>query len=479
MLTSEESQLLKTKLITALETTSRKDRSKSEEFKVLVNNMHDAFNRLKSSLRLVSECLVKQTIEVQRVHSDTKSAYFEKERLYRYQEYVVERNFLRGREAMEERVIRNVAVAFAEFAMINARRIRRLATIPKADVSVRESLYDLIVDSLKIRQELGDLAKTNLTVLYNAFLTGKRIFNYQFENISRSHNDHIAPKPLLNYSMHYNPYVLKYGPKVSADLNRVHNALDMSIEEAKEAYIYSTVDETRLNSTFERYLSACRTFMFSKSVFYSQGVDYPVPVLKERYTNFGKIWENIDSITSRMEHNIHSLRAGLSEVENAIRGGKLQSLVENLLKYIISEKDSKLNLSEVLLSDESQDTMDNLKDFFNEIKTRGQEIFDSWTMLKDQLKSLWTAIIEDEDMLEYYEFTNNARFLQNLNEVISRNNIQSSNARDDLDVREAIANEDTNFVHAMDDITKHLKEFKETIKIDSYFVRLVSRLISF
>ena len=472
MLTSAESRSLKAKLQTALETTSKRDKSVFEKFKALVKNMYDAFNRLKSSLRRVSEYLANHAVKVRSVHNDTCSAYFDKERLYRYQIYIIERNFLRGREAMEERFITNVVIAFVEFAMINAKRIKRLAAVPKIETNERKALYDLIVDSLKIRQEIGDLARKNLTRLYKAFIKGKRIFNYQFENIDRSHNHAIMPKPLLNYSMHHNSYILKYGPKTSKDLRRIHNALDMFLDAAKEAYINSTVNETSLNYTFERYLFSCRTFMYSKSVFYSQGVDYLVPVLKDRRSNFEKNWEHINSLTLRMEHNIESLKAGLNKVEN-VMNGELQSLVDNLMKYVHSDDGSKLSLTEMIVSPSFQGNISYLKDFFNEITTRGQDIFDSMTLIKEPLESFWRAILDDEDMLDYYEFTNNSRFLQNLSEVITKNNIQSDTARDKFDVREAIANEDTNFVHAVDGVSHHVEDFKETIKVDSLFVRWV------
>ena len=478
MLSSAESRSLKAKLHTALETASKKNKYMFEEFKALIEDVHTTFSSLNASLRRVSEYLKMQATAVQSVFNDTMSAYAEKERLYRYQIYVIERNFLRGREAIEERYVRNVAIAFVEFALIHVKRIKRLAMIPKTETNEKKALYDLIVDSLKIRQEMGDLAKRNLTRLRNAFIKGKRIFNYKFEDIGRSHNHAIVPKQLMNYSMHHNSYMVKYGPKTPKDLNRVHKALDMLLDAAKVAYINSTVNETSLNYTFERYLFSCRTFMYSKSVFYSQGIDYPVPVLKERRTTFQKNMDDIISLTSRMEHNIESLNTGLHKAEH-ILNGELQPLVENLLEYINSENGSKLSLTEMILSSSFQDSMGYLEDFFNELNTRGQDIFDLWTMIQDPLEEFWTAILADEDMLNYYEFTNNFRFLQNLTEVLQRNNMQSNKMRDEFDARVAIANDDTKLVHAIDGITKHVKEFKKTIKVDSLFVRWVPVQIYF
>ena len=470
LLTSNDSLSLKSRLLHASETTARMEKAKKEEFKVLVEAVNDKFHILKELLRRMSKHLSNQTQEIRNVHNETRSAYFEKERLYRFQIYAIERNFLRGREAMEERVLSNVALGFAEFAMLNARRIRRLAVLPEAESESREELYELIIDSLKVRQEIGDLAEDNISVLYDAFVNGTKIFNYKFEDISRSHNPYIVPKPLLNDSMHHNWYVRKYGPKMFDDLDLLHNVLDRFMNEATIAFLNSTVNDTSLNYTFERYQFSCRTFMYSKSVIYSQGIDRPVPILKERLVEFDKHWDDFDSQYTEMEQNLESLVASIKAIETHYVEN-LNIFIENLLEYVNSKNNSMMLLAQAILSDNVQRTLSTIKDLFLEVENRGQAIHDSWTLLMDDIKSLWTMIIKDEDMKEYYEFTNNTRFLQNLTEVVNKYMCQCKNVRDNLDVREAVQNEDEEFFRATDELTSHLSDFKNSIKIDSSFLR--------
>ena len=473
LLTSKDSLSLKSKLLQASETTSRMDKTKLEDFKILVLAVEKAFNKLKSLVNGISMQIANQSQEIIYTHNETRSAYWEKERLYRFQQYAVEKNFLRGREAMEERTLRNVVVGFAEFAMLNARRIRRLVATPKTDVEGRTDLYETIIDALKVRQELAGLAKGNITVLYGAFVNGTRIFNYKFEDISRKHNDHIVPKPLLNYSMHYNHYVRKYGPKLFRDLDLMHNVLDMFMNETTEAFLNSSINETRLNYVFERYLFSCRTFMFSKSVVYSQGLALPVTVIKERYDNFEKLWEELESFSERIKQNLESLSMNLNKLD-LIVSTDLNKLVEKSLKYVISRNESLLQLADEFLSDNTQGILSFIKGFFREIETRGQAVFDAWTMMMKPIIEFWTAILDDEDMKDYYEFTNNTRFLQNLTDVISQCISQYTAARDGLDVRSVIGNEDAEFILAFDEMTAHLDAFRDSIKIDSSFVRFVS-----
>ena len=447
------------------------DKTKRDEFESLVQILSGRVTELKQILERVSEYLSNQTSENERLRNETKSVYNEKERLYRFQEYSVERNFLRGREAMEERVLTNVALGFAEFAMLNRRKIRHLVTIPENETSSRDDLYRSIIDSLTVRQQISDLAKDNISVLYNAFVNGTKIFNYKFEDIPRSHNPYIVPKPLLNESMFYNSYVRKFGPKLFDDLDLMHNVLDMFMDEATTAFRNSTINETQLNYVFERYQFACRTFMYSKSVIYSQGIDRPVPILKERRYEFDKIWDDFSAHSNEIEQNFNALDGRLEHIETYLIR-KLDRLVEDLMNYFNIKHNSLMMLADIILSVDTQGMLSDIKDFFQEVDTRGQDIFDSWTIMMKHITDLWTKILDDEDMIDYYQFTNNSRFLQNLTDVMDSYICQCTDVRDKLDVRKTvIQNEDDEFFRAVDAITAHLNEFKSSIKIDSDFLR--------
>ena len=443
-----------------------------EEFKVLVDALNDRFTSLKLVLKRVSNYLMNQTLELSNVLNETTSAFNEKERLYRFQAYTVEKNFLRGREAMEERTLANLALGFAEFAMVNARRIRRLVTIPENETASRRDLYELIIDAFKVRQELAALARENISVLYTAFVNGTQIFNYSFEGTSRSHNAYIVPKPLLNESMYHNSYVRRHGPKLLRDFDLMETVLDMFMEEATIAYFNSTINETRLNYTFERYLYACRTYMFSKSVIYSQGIDRPVAIINDRRNQFVKHWDDFSARFGEMEQNLKALTLGLEKIES-VYISKLSALVDKLVVYVNRKNESLMALADAILSEDTQEVLSSIKDFFLEIENRGQSIYDSWTLLIDPIQSLWTMILEDEDLKEYYEFTNNTRFLQNATEVIDGYICACTTVREDLDVRDAVQNKDEEFFTATAEITTHLADFKSSIKIDHSFLRFV------
>ena len=472
-LTLNESKFLKSKLLDAKEATSRMDKVKERHFKELVTRVNDTFIGLSSVYERISNRLNSQASKQEQILNKLSDVYIVKERLYRYQEYAFTKNFLRGRDAMEERTLTNVALGFVEFAVLTVRRIRRLADIPRNDTICRRNLYQIITDTLKARQDIVDMAKRNITILYKAFLRGKRIFNYKFEDIDRTHNDYIVPKPLLNFSMSHNWYIRKYAPKVSRDLRRIYNALGLLTDEANAAYLSSVIDEEQLNYAFERFLFSCRTFLYSKSIFYHQGVDLPLTIMKDRYNNFLKVWDTMNLLMIESKQNLNSLDEVLKET---ILESNLDSLNTKSLEYVDGKGNSLMRLANLYLSNATQVTIIKTKELFQEVESRGQAIYDSWTMILDPLRTFWAAVLDDEDMKEYYEFTNNSQFLQNMAEVYNMYVEWCIHARDHLDVRNAVQNEAVEFFSAFDELRKYLHDFKRAIRIDSQFLRFVRSL---
>ena len=472
LLTSKDRLDIMAKLLQASETTTRMDKTKLENFKALVSALIEVFDKIKSLAGTIAMRIAHQLQAIEQAYNETESAYIEKERLYRFQQYAVENNFLRGSEEMEAINFANIVVSYTEFAMLNTRRIRRLAAMTGTDVRGRMDLYETIMDALKVRQDVTGLSKGNLTVLYNAFVNGTRIFNYKFQNISLTHNDYITPKPLLSYSMRHNSNVREFWPKMFDGLDLMHNSLNMFINEATEAFLNLTVNETRLTYAFEQYILSCRQFIFSKIIVYRQGLALPASVLKEKYDNFEKLWTEIKAFVNKIRDNLIFLNLNLNKLEKRVSPA-FTKLIDKAIQYAATRNESLLTFTDEFLSDRAQMILSFIIDLFEDVDQKGFVIFNAWTSMMRPVEDFWTAILEDEDMSEYYEFTNNTRFLQNLTDVLNRRISQYSSARSNSDVTIGIQAEDLEFVQAFCGLTDYLRSFENSIKIDSVFVGYV------
>ncbi|XP_053396435.1 uncharacterized protein LOC123544907 isoform X3 [Mercenaria mercenaria] len=470
LLTSSEASLLVDKLENASEITSKMDRDTFEYFKSIADTFYNKFTQLTEVIASISNCLSSQRNVTEEIVSEMTDVYNVKERIYRYQDYSIEKNFLRGREAMEERTLNNVANAYAEFAMLNKRRIIRLATENNTDDTGRFELYKLVTDDLIVRQEIAEKARANITLLLNAYITGTPIFNYKFEDLPRAHNPFIVPKPLMNYSMNHNHYMIKYVPKLnSSDFDLMYSVLDMFIEQASIAYENRTVNESTLNYVYERFQFACRTYMFSKSVVYTQGIELPSRVIQERLSNFKNEWSSFNSDIVDLRQNMNSLTTLLKNVTTNILPD-LERIIFQMRNYTENSEGHLMQLANVFLSNETKLLTNILKNFFQEVQTRGQQIHDSANLLHKPIENIWTTIITDEDSIEYYNYTDNVLFLRNLS-VVLREWADNVNELKDLDVRRHVFNKDEDYFVANDAVTVHLEEFKDAIVVDGMFLK--------
>lgn len=439
-------------------------------FKSVANMFYKKYINLKGVILSISDCLSKQKNVTEEIFLEMLDVFNVKERIYRYQDYSIQKNFLRGREAMEERTLNNVANAYAEFAMVNKRRILRLATENETADENRYELYKLITDALLVRQEIAEMARENITVLIDAFITGDPIFNYKFEDLPRAHNQYIVPRKLMNFSMHHNHYMLKYVPKLNtSDFDLMHSVLDMFIEQATIAYENRTVNESRLDYVFERFQFACRTYMFSKSVVDTQGIELPSRVIQERLSNFRSEWTSFDSDIINLRQNMDSLTTLLRNVTLNILPS-LEYIIYQISNYTELQNGKLMHLANVFLSNETRLLINILKNFFQEVQTRGQQIQDSTTLLMKPVENMWTMIILDEDSIDYYNYTDNLLFLRNMSLVLEEWNDKIDKLKQ-LDVRRHVFNKDEEFFVANDEITLHLEEFKNSIVVDGEFVK--------
>lgn len=470
LLTSSQATALVARLEDASEITSKMDNDTFKDFQLIANNFYDKYKQITDVIVSISHYLTVQKNVTDEIFSKMSDAYSTKERIYRYQDYSIEKNFLRGREAMEERTLSNVANAFAEFAMVNTRRILRLATDNETGDALRFELYKLVIDDLIVRQEIVEKARANITLLIKSFITGTPIFNYKFEDIPRAHNTYIVPKPLMNYSMHHNHYMKKFVPKLnSSDFKLLYSVLDMFMEQATIAYENRTVNETELNYVFERFQFACRTYMYSKSVVYTQGIELPTRVIQERLSDFRNEWSLFDDEIVDMQQNMKALTDSLENITINIIP-EINKLIVRIKNYTENSNGRLMVLADAFLSNETKLLTNIIKDFFQEIQTRGQQIKDIVNILLNPVKTMWTMIINDDDSFDYYDYTNNTLFQRNLSFVLKEWNLKIADLKA-LDVRQLVLNKDEDFFNANSDISLHLQQFKESILVDGQFLK--------
>ncbi|XP_046543042.1 uncharacterized protein LOC124253335 isoform X1 [Haliotis rubra] len=462
---------LTTRFMEARETTSRMDRSQFDTFKSMESNAQERLNILKKVMfDEVETNIIEQEQILSSILNDTLASWKTKMHLYRWQEYIVQKNFMRVRQAMEERTFNYLAMGFQEFSYQIESKIKQLANTSISSPDVRQTLHLLTLNELGGRIDLADRAYDNYTQLYGAYYNASPVFRYKYLHEDRNDNIYIGPHVLLRQSLLYSAYAVKYSGRVGKDILRFKRALQDYVDMADKAYYTQTLNTTELHLVNIKFLQRGRTYFFSKATFYFESIDYPLRILRERIAAFEAYHRSFNTHVKEMMDNAASLRFSLNSLKSSIidnlDGGL--GLANNYFKY---GNISKLEVARVLTAPNIYEGISSMKIFFQEVRSRGQNVYDGWLDLIQSTTAIWSAILNDEDMLKYYEFKNMTRFLQNISDVAKEIETAYMEYRSSFDFRFLVGTADSTFLKSLEDLMELMTSYLLTSKVDTTFIQ--------
>lgn len=405
------------------------------------------------------------------VYQDMKIHYDFKDFLYKYQIYIMQKNFMRARDAMEERHIHIVSLAYTEYILLIEKSIRKLADTQFPNDTSRLVIYRNLNDKIESRLEITERVIANYTSLRDAYIMGEKIFNYQYMDISRVHNDPATPKKVIQDSVNHNSYANKSTEQFKDFINKSVVALNLCKELAGIAYASYTVNETELWLCVEDYRHAMRNWMYARSLFYYEIVERPERILQERHENFESLWTEFQLMFQNINQSLYSIRS-----ENMNFGSNILRPIENsnlqLEQYLIANA-TKLSLSDEFLSNTTENALSKLTLYFQILKTRQTTLTDWISRLQSSAGDIWQNILNDEDSYDYYRYVNKTEYLKNFTEIESDLKSNFSMILGDVKFTDVIDGQDAQLLSTFNNIIAHMKEFQESLKVDSDFIRYV------
>lgn len=195
---------LNAKLKQARETTHRMEERKLFSFEEKVKKMEQALKDVKQLMEeTIQERITNQIANVILHYKNITRVTEKRILLLKYQIYNVQKNFMRGRDAMEERTLSHLCNSFHEFVFAFETNLRNI--VGENETDIKRVFYISTLNMIDIRTENAKRSLANFTVLYNAYVTGTPIFRYKFLKFDRNHNTFIVPRPLMNGSTYHNP----------------------------------------------------------------------------------------------------------------------------------------------------------------------------------------------------------------------------------------------------------------------------------
>jgi hypothetical protein len=285
----------------------------------------------------------------------------------------------------------------------------------------------------------------------------------------RSHNGPVTPKKLITDSVYHNDYANRSTERYEKHLNDTVRALTLCKDLADFVYANGFVNETAMSLCVEDFRFSMRNWVYIKSLFYYEIVDRPKRILQERLESFEIMCNDFQLMFQNINQSLYSIRT-----ENTEFGASILKPIENMnhiLERYLNESATKLEVSEVFLSNTTESILAKFQLYFQLLKTRQTTLTDSVTQLHYNARDIWESIIMDEDSWNYYNFVNKSEYSRNISEVEVELNASFTMVIDAVTFSDVIGGSDAQLLSTFDSMGDHMREFKKSLRIDSSFIR--------
>ncbi|XP_060575136.1 acid-sensing ion channel 2-like [Ruditapes philippinarum] len=472
-----KSEDLKNKFYRAREVTAKMNPFIQKRFKDTVQKMIENYNKLRQLFAFdILERLDKQIRNLEQWRADMTSKIDLRQFIYEYQEYSIQKNFMRARDAMEERTLNNLCFGFHEHVFNTELLLRQMIdTMKNNETTVSKTIKTYLSNTLQSKIETAERAFQNYTQIYTAYETGQRIFNYKFRKIPRDENEAIIPKPLLRESLYHNYYAKRYSKRVGKDIKKVLRYTRNFGTFADESFANTSgmLDVQAMEKISARFIDACEDYFHSKSTFYFETVDRPLRIIQERQQNFSNIRRDFDKnfreqadMLRTLKNSLSIIRSGfLSDLANGIQ------LVQDYFDENSTKNVTKRQLAQIFTSKGVSNDMHMLSLFFTEIRQKGQYIYQQWTQIGSSVLKVWSSILNDNDSVEYYTYKNMTDFLQNYTDVAENVSSLFEMLKSENDLRNVLRNTDNVFIKAIETLTEELRQFLQGSEMGETFIQ--------
>ncbi|KAL8564936.1 hypothetical protein ACOMHN_019839 [Nucella lapillus] len=454
----------------AREVTHRLQREKRQSFENQVDDLENRFNTLLNvSVKNIVHKLSTQRQGLSQMEDKVFEVFNRTAYLFKYQQYIVEKDFVRAAKAMSERTFDVVASAMQEFVYKVESKIQLLIEPSVNGSALRETVYLLSLSEIDGKIDIAQRALENYTELYNAIVNGNPIFNYKFHKEPRANSVYIVPLPLFNRALTRTKTIRRRSQKVGRDLERIISKLALYRNLTVQAYQSHQVNLTVMLHANVFFLKACREFLQSIDMFINDGLGYTVSFLKERFREFKSNWRDFQAHRDSLSVQLKSLESLAQGLEEGLFFRVNQGL--NMSRQFLHDGSvRKRDIARLFMSTTVKVGQSDLKNFFTELRARGQEVYDLWGRLQKDTEILFNTSFQDPNLQTYYRFDDVWGHIGNLVEALTIVHGNYSQYRA-ADIRDVIKNYDDEFLTSLTVMVASMQQFLDDGEINTKFIR--------
>ncbi|XP_046562984.1 LOW QUALITY PROTEIN: uncharacterized protein LOC124271872 [Haliotis rubra] len=470
-LSNSNRSALKMKYKNARDITHRLQKNRADLLKSLTENLDRKFQTLNQViLDELQVSVEEQEKHLVNVSSDYLWNWNKTELYFNYQDYILQKNLVRARDAMNERTFSVLGHGVQEFTFGVEKLISQLVDPQIDDPAVREVLFLMAKNKLNARLDIGKRTLQNYTQLIKGFLNTSSIFNYRFKNFSRKNSNLILPRELLLQAFTRSNHVRVRSLRVERDIITMATWMKEYGKIADKAFYNKTVNSTEIYITNVKFLRASREFLQSKSMFFNDFIQWPVTQLELRKQTFLQMRTDFIRLGDTMFGYFSSVSELIHGIERSLMAD-MKVGIQMCKDYLAYGNVSKVDVAEHFRSEKIQNGINNLKVFFDTVRNRGQNVYDGWDQLSMASQQMWNFTLSQVNLMRYWKFKNIRRYLRNYTEVAAEIAQEFARHRDMIDVRSRFLNKDEEFLQSFKSLAEHMEMFHSSSHVDSAFVR--------
>lgn len=462
---------LTAKLIEANEVTSRMDLSKLEELHELAEHFEE---KLEDIEHLFVGKLDNQIHDVAHALEDEFNHISWicewKTFVYEYQHYIVQKNFVRPRDAMEERHAHIVALAYTEFILSIEQKIRYLINMDQSDQSLRTFIYTDTLNVIDNRKEIIQRAITNYTSLIQAYSSGKGIFNYKYENVPRYHNKYIVPVGLLQESINLNNVTRENVDLYTSYLFDTINILERITNLTHEVYNNTTHNESSLESTVNDYNEVMLNWLSVRQTVYYEVIERPLRILSDEIDEFKQMCfshkTHVVSITKKIEALDRKIEGVKSTLFVPLK--RMHDMIHN---YVVDGIGSKYGIAQNFTSGDILLGKANLETLIYELMTGDFTFIDILSDMNSLSIQIHRKVVEDYNSFTYYNFTGNFPFMRNFSEVQKEIEYNYTTYIENIHFYDVVGQDAFHFSQSVVELVSYFRKYLETLQLDENYVK--------
>ncbi|XP_060080911.1 uncharacterized protein LOC132560265 [Ylistrum balloti] len=390
--------------------------------------------------------------------------------LYNMQIYLVRKNFIGAKDDMEEQTIQAVVIAYVNFIMKIEKNVGLLTDKNRTDPSLRLMLHSCTSLMVANRIEMIRRTYVNYTTLKRAYETGTPILNHSFVNLSTEWNEPATPKYLLMDSLIHNDYARIYKKLLFLNLNNLTSVLKNIISLADKAYATGFVDNDDLLYQRQQFEYFMRKFVFARSVFYYETVNYPIRKLETRRENLHTLWHHITEEITTVKQRLQAMQAHLHKIKDEFLHA-IANIKTKLENYIYFQNETFLSISDYLTSQRVKTFIYCFNNFFEHLNENEKSLVDWIKLVEKELIELWHTVIGDRDSSQFHNYRNGYQFIRNFSDVKAEIIANFTNIIRLCQFSTIVSSKGHSFINSLARIRDEAMVYTDSAAIDNEFAR--------